>query len=111
MTECLLSGIAENAVSIAYPLYLFFTIVIITFGIGATMVLEAFNITALGFIFNAALLGGFSMAVYVPLTLYVNLKHLPPSARPKPLNIAMMSIASLVYISFALYTGWDVIIS
>ncbi|MEE8121081.1 MAG: hypothetical protein V3T55_06100, partial [Anaerolineales bacterium] len=57
-----LSDIAENAASIAYPLYLFFTIVIITFGIGATMVLEAFNITALGFIFNAALLGGFSMS-------------------------------------------------
>lgn len=45
------------------------------------------------------------------MTFYVNLKHLAPSARPKPLNIAMMSIASLVYISFALYTVWGVIIS
>jgi len=89
-------------------LYLFFVIVYIVFGIGATMVLEFFEITALGFIFNAALLGGFSMAVYVPLTLYINLKHLPPSARPKALNILMMVIASSVYISFALYTLWDV---
>ena len=69
-----------------------------------------FEITALGFIFNAALLGGFSMAVYVPLTLYINLKHLPPSARPKALNILMMVVASSVYISFALYTLWDVFI-
>ena len=89
-------------------LYLVFAIVYMVFGVGATMVLEVFEITALGFIFNAALLGGFSMAVYVPLTLYINLKHLPPSARPKPLNIVMVSIASLVYISFALYTLWDV---
>lgn len=92
-------------------LYLFFVLVIISFGIGATAFLELMNITALGFIFNAALLGGFSMAVYVPLTLYVNLKYLPPSARPKPLNIVMVSLAAITYISFALYTIWDVFLA
>ena len=89
-------------------LYLFFAIVIMAFGTGATMVLEVFEITALGFIFNAALLGGFSMAVYVPLTLYLNLTQLPRSARPKPLNVVMVSIGAFTYISFALYTLWDV---
>ncbi|MEE2776359.1 MAG: Nramp family divalent metal transporter [Acidobacteriota bacterium] len=92
-------------------LYLFFVIVIISFGIGATAFLELMNITALGFIFNAALLGGFSMAVYVPLTLYCNLKYLPVSARPKPLNIAMVAIGAATYISFALYTLYDVFLS
>ena len=46
------------------------------------------------------------MAGYVPALLYMNMKYLPPSARPGPVNIIMMSLASLIYISFALYTLW-----
>ncbi len=49
------------------------------------------------------------MAIYVPLTLYVNLTKLPKSARPKALNIVMMLIASTVYVSFTLYTIWGLI--
>ena len=86
--------------------YLPFAILIMVTGIGSTFILEAFEITALGFIFNAALLGGFAMAVYVPLLLYLNLKFLPASAKPRLLNILMVSLASAVYISFALYTLW-----
>ena len=91
--------------------YLFFTVFYMIFGTLSTMVLEVFEITALTFIFNAALLGGFVMAVYVPLTLFINLTMLPPSARPKWPNIIMMIIASMVYISFALYTLYDVFIA
>ncbi len=91
--------------------YLFFTVFYMIFGTLSTMVLEVFEITALTFIFNAALLSGFVMAVYVPLTLFINLTALPPSARPKWPNIIMMIIASMVYISFALYTLYDVFIA
>ena len=62
--------------------------------------------TGLSSIFNAALLGGFSMAMYVPLMLYLNLRYLPVSARPGLVCIAMMLVASGVYGSFALYSLW-----
>ena len=48
-----------------------------------------------------AQLGGFTMAVYTPLILFANLRFLPKEVRPGPLNIVMMSIASLVYVGFA----------
>ena len=89
--------------------YVIFAITIMSFGVGATYVLEALDITALGFIFNSALIGGFAMAVYVPLLLVINIKYLPKSARPKWINLIMMSIAASVYISFALYTLWGVV--
>ena len=41
----------------------------------------------LSLIFNAALVSGFAMAVYTPLTLYMNLRYLPPSAKPRGLNL------------------------
>jgi hypothetical protein len=84
--------------------YVRFAIAIMAMGSAATIVLEILDISALGFIFNAALLGGFAMAVYVPLVLFINLRYLPASARPKPLNIVMVSASALVYISFAVYT-------
>ncbi len=86
-----------------------FAILIMATGIGATYILETLEITALGFIFNSALIGGFAMAVYVPLLLVINLKYLPASARPRALNIVMVSIGAAVYISFALYTIWGVV--
>ncbi|MBJ39161.1 MAG: hypothetical protein CMD83_11960 [Gammaproteobacteria bacterium] len=75
-------------------------------GVIATWFFETFEITALDFFFISATLGGFAMAGYVPALLYMNMKYLPPSARPGPVNIIMMSLASLIYISFALYTLW-----
>lgn len=56
----------------------------------------------LGVLFSAAYMGGFAMALYVPLTLYMNLRYLPRSARPGPFNIGMMVLASLVYGGFAI---------
>ena len=63
--------------------------------------------TLAGTIIGAA--GGFAMAVYVPLLLVINLRYLPVSARPRALNIVMVSIGAAVYISFALYTIWGVV--
>jgi hypothetical protein len=53
-----------------------------------------------------ALANGLAMAVYVPLMLVVNLRYLPKSARPGPVNIAMVSAAGAVYIAFAVYTAY-----
>lgn len=67
-----------------------------------TYVMEQRGVSELGFLFNAAYMGGFAMAVYVPLTLYMNLRYLPPSARPGIASIVMMSAATLLYCGFAL---------
>jgi hypothetical protein len=49
------------------------------------------------------------MAIYVPLTLFMNLRYLPKSARPGPLHIGMMVVASLVYGGFAIAClRWEV---
>ncbi len=66
-----------------------------------TYVMESRGVSDLGFLFNAAYMGGFAMAVYVPMTLYVNLRYLPASARPGKLSIVMMVLASTVYCGFA----------
>ena len=48
-----------------------------------TFVMEQLNVSELGFLFNAAYMGGFAMAIYVPLTLYMNYRFLPDFAKPK----------------------------
>ena len=68
---------------------------------------ERYDIGGLDFLFISALMGGFAMAVYVPLLLYMNLTHLPKSARPGWINIFFMVLASAMYIGFALYTIYD----
>jgi hypothetical protein len=76
-------------------------------GVAATWFFETYDITVLDFFFIGAMLGGFAMAAYVPMLLYMNLRYLPKSAKPKPYNIVMMCICSLTYISFAAYTVWS----
>lgn len=68
-----------------------------------TFIMEGLGVSDLGFLFNAAYIGGFAMAIYVPLTLYMNLRHLPKSAKPGWISIAMMVIASCVYVGFAVF--------
>ncbi len=91
-------------------LYLPFAVGFMLAGTASTWFFEQYAVTGLGFIFNAALLGGFSMAMYVPLMLYLNLRYLPVSARPGPVCIAMMLVASGVYGSFAVYSLWTAIV-
>ena len=66
-----------------------------------TYVMEAQGVTELGFLFNAAYIGGFAMAIYVPLLLIGNRKFLPDSAKPGAWCTIMMTIASIVYVAFA----------
>lgn len=91
----------------ANKMYLAIAIGSSVIGVAATWFFETFEISALDFFFISATLGGFAMAAYVPSLLYMNLKYLPPSARPGPINIVMMLIGSVIYISFALYTLWS----
>ena len=76
-----------------------------------TYIMERLGVSNLGFLFSAAYLGGFAMAIYVPLQLYCNLRYLPKSAKPKLLNTCMMIIASIVYIGFAVASVYGEIAS
>jgi uncharacterized membrane-anchored protein len=76
------------------------------FGMVITFLLERGGVSGLSFVFNAAYVGGFAMAVYVPMMLFINLRYLPRSARPGPLHIVMVSLAAVVYVGFALYCVW-----
>lgn len=51
----------------------------------------------------SAVLGGFTMAIYTPLLIYLNNFHLPRPLRPGWFTNFMMCAASLFYISFVLY--------
>ena len=66
-----------------------------------TFVMEQRGVSELGFLFNAAYMGGFAMALYVPLTLYINRRFLPKFARPGGICTTMMILASLIYVGFA----------
>lgn len=76
------------------------------FGIAITFLLERGGVGGLAFVFNAAYVGGFAMAVYVPTMLYINLRHPPKSARPGWVNIIMVPIAAAVYVGLAGYCVW-----
>ncbi len=71
-------------------------------GCGITWVMEARGVSNLGFLFNAAYVGGFAMAVYAPLLLIMNYRFLPKSARPGPVHAIMMLACCLVYGGFAI---------
>jgi Mn2+ and Fe2+ transporters of the NRAMP family len=71
-----------------------------------TYVMEKKGVSELGFLFNAAYMGGFAMAIYVPLMLYINRRFLPRTARPGLPCTVMMIVASLIYIGFAVSCIW-----
>lgn len=81
--------------------YLVIALTWMVVGCGITYVMEQRKVSDLGFLLNAAYMGGFAMALYVPLTLYINLRYLPRTARPNTLSLAMMILATLVYAGFA----------
>lgn len=79
-------------------------VVVITWMIAGcviTYIMEKGGISELGFLFNAAYMGGFAMAVYIPLTLYMNYRFLPATAKPGLICTLMMLLASLAYAGFA----------
>ena len=88
----------------ANRLYLVFALGLSTLGVTATWFFETYDVTVLDFFFIGAMLGGFAMAGYVPMLLYMNLKYLPPSVRPGPVNVIMVVIGGITYMTFAVYT-------
>jgi Mn2+/Fe2+ NRAMP family transporter len=68
-------------------------------GIALTYLYEA--LPAILFLMGAGFFGGIAMALYVPLTLIINLRHLPPPMRPSRLRIGIMVLLSLFYGVFA----------
>ena len=91
----------------ANRLYLWLALLFATVGVTSVWFFETYDVSVLDFFFIGAMLGGFAMAGYTPMLLYMNLKYLPKSARPKPLNVVMVGIAAATYISFAAYTIWS----
>ena len=83
-----------------------------TMGVGVFSVwfFGRYDIAGLDFLFIAALMSGFVMAVYVPMILYMNLTYLPESARPGWINIVFMVLASAMYIGFAGYTVYSKVV-
>jgi hypothetical protein len=59
------------------------------------------RLPALVFLLSAGFFGGIAMAIYVPLTVVVNLRLLPPPMRPGPVRIAMMGAIAAFYGAFA----------
>ena len=91
----------------ASQLYLRLALVLMPIGVLSTWFFETFDIGVLDFFFINAVINGCCMAVWVPLMLYVNIKYLPKGARPHAINIVMVSIAGLIYLSFGVYTFWN----
>ena len=73
-------------------------------GIISTCIFETVaKLSTLDFFFLSAAMQGVVMSIYSPVLIYINMKYLPPSARPKPKNIFFIICATLLYASFAVY--------
>jgi hypothetical protein len=86
-------------------LYVWFAVGGMILGVVSTFFFEKL-LTGFDVILYNALINGVAMAVYVPCTLLINLRYLPKSVRPGPINIAFVSLAAAVYIGFTLYTAY-----
>lgn len=75
-------------------------------GCAITWVMENAGVSELGFLFNAAYMGGFAMAIYVPVNLYMNHRFLPAAARPGFVCTVLTGLAGAVYVGFALACLW-----
>ncbi len=68
-----------------------------------TYVLET-NTRAQSFLFLTGFSGGIAMAIYCPLTIVLNRRFLPVSARPGFWMTILMTVASLFYMGYAVYS-------
>jgi Mn2+/Fe2+ NRAMP family transporter len=69
-------------------------------GVFLTYVYE--SLPAFVFLLSAGFFGGIAMALYAPLILFVNLRYLPPLARPSPWRIGVLVLVCLFYGTFAI---------
>jgi hypothetical protein len=68
-------------------------------GILLTYVYE--SIPPIVFLLSAGFFGGIAMAIYAPLTMLINWRHLPAPFRPTKLRLAVLALVSTFYIAFA----------
>ena len=54
------------------------------------------------FLMGSAFFGGIAMAIYTPLTLILNRRHLPVEMRPGSVRTAILGVISVFYILFAI---------
>jgi hypothetical protein len=82
--------------------------VVAGFWIVAGCVLTYFfqNLKNITFLFNAGFMGGIAMAIYVPLTLYMNRKFLPRAAQPSWICTLLLAGAGALYVYFAVFSLW-----
>ena len=78
-----------------------------TIGLISTWFFETHEVSVLDFFFISAATSGVVMAIYIPVILYINLKYLPKSARPGPVNIFFVCCGMALYSSFAIYLVGD----
>lgn len=88
-------------------LYAWIALGTMTVGTFSVWVFES-GVTSFNTILYNALINGFAMAIYVPLMLYVNLRFLPKSARPHPVNILFVGAGGAIYVGFALYSLYTI---
>jgi hypothetical protein len=75
-------------------------------GVGLTYLYEA--LPPILFLLSAGFFGGIAMAIYCPLTLVINLRFLPPAARPGRTSIVVLAGISVFYAVFAIAAAWNV---
>jgi len=71
--------------------------------------LAGFRFPPLLLLITGACMSGVAMAVYCPMTLYINHRFLPGPMRPGWVSKVFLGWASLLYGAFALYTLWRVV--
>jgi hypothetical protein len=76
-------------------------------GIALTWLYE--SLPAILFLMGAGFFGGIAMALYTPLLLIINVRYLPPAARPSRLRIGIMVGLSLFYGVFAVFAVVQVV--
>lgn len=69
-------------------------------GIALTYAYEA--IPPFMFLLSAGFFGGIAMAIYAPLTLWINLRLLPEPFRPSRVRVAILVVVSAMYVAFAI---------
>ena len=106
-TDIIHTNIKSTLKYSASKLYLWLGLTLMGIGVFSTWFFETYDVSALDFLFLNAMVNGFAMAIYTPMILYINIKYLPKSARPHIINIIMVSIGAIFYITFALYTVWN----
>jgi Mn2+/Fe2+ NRAMP family transporter len=75
----------------------------LSIGTISTWYFETHQVSILDFFFINAVLNGMVMAIYTPVMLHLNLRQLPSSARPGPINIFFVGCGALLYIAFSIY--------